>query len=150
MLLEWVIANRNLGRNLNRPPTFRELQHRNNFFERSYSDVPLLEPTKVVIGSCLPSSRALPLGTQILVSYANIVTWDVFLRSLLSCPLGWLFTSKSVSRHQPKRFSSPEYHCWSSTRNAVSHTLFVIWLGPSHQQDDFTGFQCAYSLDHCQ
>ena len=39
---------------------------------------------------------------------------------------------------------------WSRTKNTVSHILFLIWLGPSHQQDDFTGFQCAYSLYHCQ
>ena len=71
-----------------------------------------------------------------LVSYANIITRDAFLQSLLSCLSQWLFTSKSVSRHQPKRFFSHEYHCWSSTRNAVSHILFVTWLGPSHQQDD--------------
>ena len=52
---------------------------------KSFADVPLIVPTKVVIGNCLPSSRTLLSRTQILVSQANIVTWDVFLQSLLSC-----------------------------------------------------------------
>ena len=47
--------------------------------------VPLLAPIKAVIGDCSPSSRALLLRTQMLVSHANIITWDVFLQSLLSC-----------------------------------------------------------------
>ena len=114
------------------------------------SGIPLQEHTKSVIGNYLPSSRALPLGTQMLVSYANIITRDAFLQSLLSC-LSWcLFTSKSILHLQPKRFFTPGYHCWSCTKNTVSHILFLIWLGPSHQQDDFTGFQCAYSLYYCQ
>ena len=70
-------------------------------------DVLLLEPTKVVIGCYHPSSRALLVRTQILVSQANIMTWGVLLRSLLSCLPGLSLTSKGIMRHQPKRFFNP-------------------------------------------
>ena len=136
MLLEWVFLPYPREES-NSPPTFRELQQITLFvLWNIIIGVPLPVPTKSVIGNCLPSSRTLLSRTQMVVSHANIITWDVFLRSLLSCLTQQLLTSKSVLRHQPKRFFSSGYHCWSSTKNAVSHILFVIWLGPSHQQDD--------------
>ena len=70
----------------------------------------LLEPTKIVIDNYLSSSRALPLRAQTLGSQANISSRDAFLQSFLSCLFGWSFTSKSVSRRQPKRCFNPGYH----------------------------------------
>ena len=93
-------------------------------------------PTKAVIGSYLPSSQALPLRTEILVSHANIFTWDALLQSLLSRLPEWPFTSKSELRHQPKRCFTSVKPCRSRTDDTVSHIVFLFWLGPSHQQDD--------------
>ena len=118
-------------------PTFRELQRSFCHFMKSQKiDVLLLEPIKAVIGCCHPSSRTLLLRTQMLVSHANIVTWDVLLQSLLSCLPGLSFTSKSEMRHQPKRYFTPENHCrfWSCQLCSIPHNL-LSWLGPSHQQD---------------
>lgn len=128
-------------------PTFSKLQRSKiRSYSISLTGVCLLAPIKVVIGNYLPSSRTLLLRTQMLVSHANIITWDVFLQSLLSCLLGWSFTSKSILRLQPKRFINPGYHYWSCLLCSIPHNI-LFWLGPSHQQDDCTGFQCAYSIE---
>ena len=99
--------------------------------------VPLLVPNQSVIGCYHPSNRAFLLRTQMLVSHTNIITWDVFLRSLLSCLTSYLLTSKGLLRHQPERaYQTRIPLVWSRTIDTASHIKFLYWLGPSHQQDD--------------
>ena len=70
---------------LHYPPTFRELQQINMLSTFQFAGILLPVPIKLVIGDCSPSSRTLLLRTQMPVSQADIITWDIFLWSLLSC-----------------------------------------------------------------
>ena len=95
-----------------------------------YFGVHLSVPTKSVIGSYLPSSQTLLLTTQILVCHTNIITWDAFLQSLLSCLFWQSFTSKSALRHQPKRSFNPVNHM-GLVSNAVSRITFFFGQAPA-------------------
>ena len=112
-------------------------------FKSKFFGVLLIVPTKVVIDSYLSSSRALPLRTEILASHTSIFTWDVFLRSLLSCLPEWPFTSKSVLRHQPKRCFTSGYHCWSRHPHSIPCGFFSFGWAPAISKMTFTGFQCC-------
>ena len=130
---------------------WEELESSSNFQRASagikiificYPGILLLAPNQTVIGDYSPSSRTLLLRTQMPVSHAVIITWDAFLQSLLSCPSGQLFTSRSASRHQPKRIFWIRIPLQVSYSRDSIPSRFPFLAGPRPlHNSDFTGFQ---------